>query len=74
MTGEYVMDTSHLQTWLGLRYPEVIQYTIEGRFSGHVPGQQSGSCVVGRGRSNALGASARKLKNRFFAVVGVTEL
>jgi len=24
MTGEYTMDTSHLQTWLGPKYAEVI--------------------------------------------------
>jgi nucleoside-diphosphate-sugar epimerase len=32
MTGEYIMDTSHLETWLGLKYPEIIQYTIEEAF------------------------------------------
>ncbi len=32
MTGEYIMDTSHLQTWLGPKYSEVIQYTIEDAF------------------------------------------
>lgn len=32
MTGEYVMDTSHLQNWLGAKYPEIIQYTIEDAF------------------------------------------
>jgi nucleoside-diphosphate-sugar epimerase len=29
MTGEYLMDTSNLQNWLGDKYPEIIQYTIE---------------------------------------------
>jgi nucleoside-diphosphate-sugar epimerase len=32
MTGEYTMDTSHLQSWLGPKYAEVIQFTIEDAF------------------------------------------
>jgi hypothetical protein len=32
MTGEYVMDTSHLQKWLGSKYAEVIRYTVEDAF------------------------------------------
>jgi len=32
MTGEYVMDTSHLQKWLGAKYAEVIRYTVEDAF------------------------------------------
>ena len=32
MTGEYTMDTSLLQTWLGPKYSEVIRYTIEDAF------------------------------------------
>jgi nucleoside-diphosphate-sugar epimerase len=32
MTGEYIMDTSRLQEWLGAKYPEVIRYTIEDAF------------------------------------------
>jgi nucleoside-diphosphate-sugar epimerase len=32
MTGEYTMDTSHLQKWLGPKYEEVIRYTIEDAF------------------------------------------
>ncbi len=32
MTGEYIMDTSHLQTWLGAKYPEIIRYTVEDAF------------------------------------------
>ena len=32
MTGEYIMDTSRLQAWLGAKYPEVIRYTIEDAF------------------------------------------
>jgi nucleoside-diphosphate-sugar epimerase len=32
MTGEYIMDTSRLQAWLGPRYSEIIQYTIEDAF------------------------------------------
>lgn len=32
MTGEYVMDTSHLQKWLGRKYEDVIRYTVEDAF------------------------------------------
>ena len=32
MTGEYIMDTTHLQTWLGPKYEEVIRYTVEDAF------------------------------------------
>ena len=32
MSGEYIMDTSRLQKWLGSKYSEVIQYTIEDAF------------------------------------------
>jgi nucleoside-diphosphate-sugar epimerase len=32
MTGEYIMDTSRLQTWLGAKYQDVIRYTIEDAF------------------------------------------
>jgi uncharacterized protein YbjT (DUF2867 family) len=32
MTGEYIMDTSRLQSWLGEKYQEVIRYTIEDAF------------------------------------------
>ncbi len=32
MSGEYIMDTTRLQKWLGSKYSEVIQYTIEDAF------------------------------------------
>ena len=32
MTGEYIMDTSLLQTWLGPKYADVIRFTIEDAF------------------------------------------
>ena len=32
MTGEYIMDTSVLQNWLGAKYSEVIQYSMEDAF------------------------------------------
>jgi len=32
MSGQYIMDTSRLQKWLGAKYPEVIKYTIEDAF------------------------------------------
>jgi nucleoside-diphosphate-sugar epimerase len=40
MTGEYIMDTSQLESWLGPKYSEVIRFTIEDAF---VDTFQSGS-------------------------------
>jgi hypothetical protein len=33
MTGEYIMDTSRLQNFLGAEYQDVMRYTIEDAFA-----------------------------------------